>query len=119
MDIKTISAIGFLFAMALFAFSTQTNSPEHKENLDQLFNEELFIDQLADANKPKVEVKPDVAPEPKDEKEVVPDQPIPEVKQYEPRRRFLFRKGVSYELSCGDIGCNIRNASKSAYSWDY
>lgn len=120
MDFKTGSAIALLFAVALFAFSTQNHITEQKEDLDQLLDEELFIDQLADLNKPKIEVKPDVVPDHEDKKEVTPDPlPIPEFKQYEPRRRFLFRRGVSHELSCGNLGCNIRHASQSAYSWDY
>jgi outer membrane biosynthesis protein TonB len=116
------NAIGWLALIALLVVFTQAKPKEPvKENLDQLLDNELFIDQLAEANTPKETSEPEVVPLPEEKKEEVKpsENLIPEFRQYEPKRRFFFRRGINYELSRENFCGNIRHASQPAYFWDY
>ena len=127
-DSTSNSALALLCFGLLVAFLLPANpTPKaNTDNLDQLLDEELFIAQLSEQYKPTENVEP--TPEPVPEIKPIPEEPtpepesIPEFKQtvpVEPRRRFLFRRGLSYELSGQDFGCRVRHASQHIDTWSY
>ncbi len=121
--------------LVAFLLPANTTPKANTDKLDQLLDDELFIEQLSAQYKPVENIEPipepipDVKPTP-EEPTPTPEEPtpipnqesIPEFKKtipIEPRRRFLFRRGLSHELSGQDFGCIIRHASQYIDTWSY
>ena len=121
------NALIILIFSALFALiATSSKRPDKlkaTDKLEQQLQEDLFIQALSDSYREE----PQPTPKPIENPEEKLDEPnkkssIPEFKEpvlNEPRRRFLFRRGLPYELSDRNTGCGLRHSSNVINAWDY
>ena len=121
------NALIILIFSALFALiatkAKRSDGLKLEDKLEQQLQEELFIQSLVDNYKeepqptPKPIEKPEEKLEEPDEKSSIPEFKEPVLN--EPRRRFLFRRGLPYELSDRNTGCGLRHSSNVINAWDY